>query len=350
MTSAPFTPYREEQYFGNALRDSKITAEPPPPKLLLHAPHCAVQREHIQALMELFEIPEDQWPAHFEFFCYANGDQGSEEYTRRVAEILTSVEEVDRLVIERLIPRELQEQAREVVQTMSITALLTNCHRSILDLNRVFDYNPTDSRSQLTPPMPAFIPKLSPQSVDIAHKIHQEAMAIEERLYAEVCQPGRYGVLNAHTYMPINPTIQSFDTLYQEMHDIFDSDETYQAYFKNCKRPDIEFITATATGEVLAPPHTIGFLVDKFQRVGVTDISLNAPYYHVDSATCTQRSHMYKGWITIIEIARDLFLESRAPYRSQIINDGLLTIDPQQNNRLASAVAAAFLSSMILPV
>lgn len=341
-----FNPYRELTFGGNG-KDPK-TLDSSASHLLLHAPHCAVKSEDIQSLMATLEIPSEEWPSHFELFCFANGDQGSEEYTTRVAEILTSPEEVRQLAISGLLPPKHLSQILDSLKNLSVTVLLANCHRSILDLNRMMDYAPTDSSKELTPPVPGFIEKGYPRAMEIASEIHQAASAIEERCYAKACAPGNLGVLNTHTYMPINPQIQNFDTLYQDIYDIFSSSESYQNHMEHHKRPDVELITARQDGKVVAPTLTTGLLVEKLQHVSIEEISLNIPYRHVDSARVSQWAMKYPGKVSAVEISRDLFLEDRRQYRDQLFENGALDIQADRVNQIASAIAAAYLMQLIL--
>ncbi|MBU47138.1 MAG: hypothetical protein CL920_00390 [Deltaproteobacteria bacterium] len=307
---------------------------------LLHAPHSAVQKAQWADFLYTLGIPEDACPPYFECFCHTNGDQGTEEYTQRAAALLTDPSTHQAFVEQGLLRAEALAQATPLLEELKIGVLLGQCHRSILDLNRDFQHNPTQ-KGELTPPMPTFIREHFPESVERAHALHQLAMQWEDTLYPMVCQDGRYGVLNAHTYMPFSPQIQSLETMFEDVYKIYSTPSLYTQHMKEHKRPDIELLTADKEGDVLAPASYVEALTETFQKAGYPNIKENDPFYHVNAAMGSQRARRHRGYVTILEVSRDLFLPQREDYQQAITQHGVITVDPQQVERIAVAIASA---------
>lgn len=341
-----YVPYVQEVFAGGKGRPLERLDEVKP-SLLLHVPHSAVDQERLYAFMAYLGIPQADWPAHFETFCNTNGDQGAGPYSRKLAEILTSRERVSDLVSSGLLEEEQGEAAMALADSLVVVGLFGNCHRSVLDLNRAFSYAPNEIKMMLTAAMPSWIQERFPESRERAKVVHEAAMAIEEKLYPQVCQEGAFGVLNAHTYMPFNPQVRSLETLYEDMFGIYDSPSLYEKHKKEHPRPDIECMTATKAGELLAPADLIGLFIEKLQLAGYHDIALNRPFYHVDAAMGSQRAKAHKGWVTILEIARDLFVDEKESYRAAVIEQGVVAISETQVEKMASGLAAAMFSWML---
>lgn len=317
------------------------------PSILFHIPHSAVDRERLYAFMECLQIPHAEWPEHFETFCHTNGDQGAGEYAKRLAEMVTSREYMASLVEAGLLEECLLDAARALADELVIVGLFGNCHRSVLDLNRGFSYAPNEIKMMLTAAMPAWIQERFPGSMERARAVHQAAMAIEDALYPQVCQAGAFGVLNLHTYMPFNPQVRAVSTLYEDMYRIYADAEEYARHKNKHPRPDIECLTATREGELLAPADLTGLFFEKLQLMGYHDIALNRPFYHVEAAMCTQRAMKHRGWVTVLEVARDLFLDDRVDYRTQIVEQGVVTISEEQVEKMSAGMAAAMVSWML---
>jgi len=276
------------------------------PDVFIELPHGATETAHLEAAKVLTR----NYPsARYDLFFRANTDQGSPEYGRRLAELLTDPG-LDPLGARR-----------------KVLILRSTMPRTILDVNRLWARSEDAVAAGLTRGLAAFVTE--PEEVARFEAIWHTYDAQARRGYALVCGNGGFA-FNLHTYAPITvaPVVGEpiVDTLQRAY-----APENVDGY---PKRPIVQLITADRDGPRLAPTGLIERLVSAYAAIGVSAVE-NEPFVLHPSTSAWAHAARHPNQTITIEISRAELARTFDPFT-------IMDIDAGSVERMTVPIARAF--------
>lgn len=270
------------------------------PVLLVEVPHGADRRAHYDALRARVKgaLPED-----LHVFFHVNTDVGAWDYGRRVAE-------------------------RVVAARGDRSALLVRClvPRTFIDTNRLEDAGDSLASGGLTAGVAPYVK--DPEDVALLLALHRAYVALIERAYDHVCGSGGLA-LTPHTYGPRTMGIARIDE--DIVHALRAAHEP-EAWASWPVRPEIDLITRTAEGELLAPEGMPEGLIAAYRALGHEAVEGGAYTLH-PSTQAHRFAARYPGRVLCLEIRRDLLVEAYTPFEE-------MWVRPEAADRFAAPIAA----------
>jgi hypothetical protein len=271
------------------------------PDLLVEVPHGACRRAHYDAVRSTMRGP---LPDDLHVFFHVNTDVGAWDYGRRVAE---------RVV-----------QAHPGRQAWVVRCLLP---RTFIDANRLEETSDDLARGGMTAGLAPYVK--DPRDIEALVALHRAYVEVAERAYAAVCGAGGFA-LSPHTYGPRTMAIPRIDetivTLLREAH----APGTWESW---PVRPEVDFVTRTPEGALLAPEGMAATLVSAFAKDGI-EAAENATYAMHPSTQGHRFSARYPGQVLSLEVRRDLLVEAYTPFDE-------MTVRPEAADRFAAPIAHA---------
>ena len=306
------------------------SADPDAPHdLLVELPHGATRLVHLEAAKALTRAyPE----ARYDRFFLANTDQGSPEYGLRFAAMLTDPAGLDRLP--GLSPA-LAVAARDRVARLRVLVIRCLIPRTIADVNRVWATELDFRSAGLTGVIAPFITDAAEVA---AIKARFDAyQALTRAAYARICgdpaRPGR--AFNLHTYAPISVSIVDGESIVDTLERAYDP-ANYPSY---PRRPEVELITATPEGEVLADPELSAAVVRAYRAQGI-DIHENDPFNLHPATSTAAMAAAYPGRVLCVEISRARLHRRFDPFIE-------MEVDPDKVEAMTAPLAIAALERLV---
>jgi hypothetical protein len=260
-----------------------------PPDLLIELPHGATRTTDFERVRRrlISELP-DQLSAYF----YVNTDVGSYECAREVARCLNDLEGVDRVVRKVLILRSL-------------------IPRTFIDCNRILAPEAADA-GEMTPAVPGYITASADR--DLLQGLHVSYQAVARQAYDRVCGAGGMG-LQIHTYAPRSVGIDRIDgNIVDVLREAYEP-VTYQTWDK---RPDVDIISETSDGTLLAPQGLVTSVKQAYARIGI-EARENSTYRLHPETMGHHYSERFVGRVLCIEINRALLADPFSPFEEMHI-------------------------------
>ena len=277
------------------------------PDLLIEVPHGATRLLHYESLRGLLmgNYPEDL----IKFF-YVNTDVGAPETAVAVARgLLASQPELKIRVLRSLVPR------------------------TFIDCNRT----PGTSKggAKVTPLVPHFV--TDPRDIDTITAYYQSYVAQAERAYAEVCGTGGRALI-LHTYAPRSVDLDSVDGNIVE--------QLTEAWLpknrrKWTKRPDVDLITTTPEGELLASPDLVEEVRRRYKSIKI-DVAENATYHLHPDTLGLRWSQEYPRRVLCVELNRQRLVRKWTPLEP-------LEVMPRRVEKMTRPLIAA-VAELLQPV
>ncbi|AKF03884.1 hypothetical protein [Sandaracinus amylolyticus] len=252
-----------------------------PPALLVEVPHGADRRAHYDALRARMRgaLPED-----LHVFFHVNTDVGAWEYGRRVAErVIAARPERSALLVRCLIPR------------------------TFVDTNRLEDAAESLATGGMTAGVAPYVRDAS--DIALLLELHRAYVAVIDRAYEHVCGAGGFA-LTPHTYGPRTMGIAKIDD--DIVHALRAAHEP-DAWARWPVRPEIDLITRTPQGELLAPEGMPEALVTAYRALGHEAVEGGAYTLH-PSTQAHRFATRHRGQVLCLEIRRDLLVERYEPF------------------------------------
>ncbi|UJR83590.1 hypothetical protein [Sandaracinus amylolyticus] len=266
------------------------------PALLVEVPHGADRRAHYDALRTRMRgaLPED-----LHVFFHVNTDVGAWDYGRRVAE-------------------------RVIAARPDRSALLVRCliPRTFVDANRLED---AAESAGMTAGVAPYV--LDADDVALLLSLHRAYVALIDRAYEHVCGAGGFA-LTPHTYGPRTMGIAKIDD--EIVHALRAAHEP-DAWSRWPVRPEIDLITRTAEGELLAPEGMPESLITAYRALGHEAVEGGAYTMH-PSTQAHRYATRHRGQVLCLEIRRDLLVERYTPFDE-------MHVLPERADRFATPIA-----------
>lgn len=270
-----------------------------PPALLVEVPHGADRRAHYDALRARLRgaLPED-----LHVFFHVNTDVGAWDYGRRVAErVITARGDRSALLVRCLVPR------------------------TFVDTNRIEDAQDSLASGGMTAGVAPYV--RDPDDVALLLAMHRAYVALIERAYDHVCGAGGLA-LSPHTYGPRTMGIAKID---DEIVRALRAAHEPEAWASWPVRPEIDLITRTAEGELLAPEGVAEALKEAYRALGHEAVEGGAYTLH-PSTQGYRFAKRYPGQVLCLEIRRDLLVEAYTPFEE-------MRVRPEAADRFAAPIA-----------
>ena len=272
-----------------------------PPDLLVEVPHGACRRAHYDAVRDSLvgELPPD-----LHVFFHVNTDVGAWDYGLRVAERLVASRRSRRaLVVRCLVPR------------------------TFIDTNRLEDAGDELGRGGMTPGLAPYV--THPDDVARLRAMHRAYVGLADAAYAAVCGTGGFA-LCPHTYGPRSMAIPRIDATIVELLRAAHEPEAWAGW---PVRPEVDVVTRTPDGTLLAPEGMTEALREAYAALGVA-LAENATYTMHPSTQGHRFSSRHPGQVLSLEVRRDLLVEAYTPFDE-------MRVDAAAADRVAGPLAAS---------
>lgn len=264
------------------LRGAQAKADAPA-DLLLEIPHGATRAHHFASLKAQLKGP---FPENLIDFFFVNTDVGAPEAALALA----------RHVIAR-------DPAR------SVTLLRCQIPRTFIDCNRVIDEASRPSTSTANGMTPGVVRYVTDESdLALLFSKYRAYRACIESHFEEVCGRGGTAVM-FHTYAPRSVDVPVDEKVVERLHDAY-RPEVEPSW---PLRPEVDLITKTPEGTVLADADLVLRVQASLTAAGVTVTDSNAYPLHPASLAHTFASR----WPTqtlCLEVRRDLVVQRFTPF------------------------------------
>ena len=275
-----------------------------PPDLLIEAPHGATRSEHFTSLRRRLV---GSYPDDLQDFFFVNTDVGSSECARMTAELVTGRRKDPRL--EHLVgTRELRRPSRVLIVRNLIP-------RTFIDCNRFLGVDADEFReARLTPAIPEYVTHEA--DIETLQALHRSYQTVVERAYEWVC--GNDGsALVLHTYAPKHVRIDRIDgnigALLRKAYD----PEQYETWKS---RPDVDIISESTDGAILAPADRVASVVEGYAKLGIR-ATQNASYRLHPSTAGYFHSAKYPTRVLCLELNRGCLADPFSPFEEMRIGD-----------------------------
>ena len=295
------------------------------PGLLIEVPHGATRRRHFLATRQRLV---GTFPDDLEQFFFVNTDIGSIECARWVARMVTDPGNIPELVLPKR-PAD-RRGPRGVDGVLILRGLVA---RTFIDLNRVIAGGSRSAlEDNLTPGIPGYVTR--PEDQRTLRQMHDDYQAAASDAYETVCGNGGMAVI-LHTYAPRSVELDAVDGgIVSALRHAYEPD-VYETW---ARRPDVDLISETRSGERLAPEPLVRAACESYARSGI-EVAENATYRLHESTTGYVRSASYRGRVLCLELNRARLAHSFTPFREMSISD-------RKARRMAAPLAAALLSAL----
>lgn len=296
------------------------------PDLLIELPHGATKGQHLQRAKAFTkDYPGDR----YDKFFYANTDQGSPEYGLHLAESLCNPTWVEQQRAH--LPSDFVKLLTARAAKMRVLIVRALLPRTVVDVNRVWQLNTDFQAANLTGVVGPYVTDQA--ELEALHELYCQYQDTVDRAHAWVCGNGGL-VFNLHTYAPISVGVPKD----ADIVDVLESAYEPQNYGRYPKRPEIQLITATPSGEMLAPLRLVDEMVARFQAAGF-EVAENDPFNMHPAAACSQRAAQYPGRVLVLEVSRKLLAEPFNPFVE-------MNIAPDKVARIVKPIALAYLTQL----
>lgn len=276
-----------------------------PPAVLIEVPHGATRLDHFHAVRGRLR---GSLPPHLEDYFLVNTDAGAPELALAVAERLA---------------------------TEGLSCLVLRCRvpRTLIDPNRELGAeSPVAREVGLTPAIHGFVE--DPADRDLLVALYRRYRAIADRVHEQVCGGGGLAVA-LHTYAPRSIQLDRFDAgIVQALRAAY-LPETYRRW---PLRPEVDLITRTPEGEVLADPGLVAAVARGYEELGL-EVEENGTYTLLPGTVAATRSRRWPGRVLCLEVRRDLLADPWVPFTEVAIGAAAVA-------RLAAPLASALLRGM----
>lgn len=275
-----------------------------PADLLVEVPHAAWRRQHYDAVARRLV---GDLPAELHAFFHVNTDVGAEQLALEVA-------------------RELVERQ----PTRSAEVLLCRLPRTFVDGNRVVQESVPGQEGDLR--KGALTPALAPYVEDEADRallvgMHEAYVAAVSEAYDRICGAGGLA-LTPHTYAPRTVGIDRIDAdIVTRLRECWAEPERWPL------RAEVDLITTTAEGQLLADPELIGAVRRGYEAVG-TEVVEGGSYFLHPATTAHALSARFPGQVLCLEVRRDLLVTAWEPFEEMVV-------DPRAVQRMARPLVEA---------
>lgn len=291
------------------MREPLVVSEPErfgPPgaaELLIEVPHGATGSADFERLRERLRGP---LPAGLATFFHVNTDEGAPELARRVAVRLARA-------------------GRRVL------VLRCRVPRTFIDVNRVVD---ASVESGMSAGLPAYVGDPRDRALLLAAHRRYTDLAVEA--YREACGGGGLA-LALHTYAPRSVEVEVDAEIVPALRQAYRP----RSYARWRVRPPVDLITATPSGERLAPAGLVERLRAALAAAGIESAE-NASYHLHPATTGHRHARAHPGSVLCLEVRRDLL---GAPWRPFVES----RIGPRKADRIAAPLAAALEAELRAP-
>jgi hypothetical protein len=272
-----------------------------PPCLLIEVPHGADRRADYDALRSRLsgDLPED-----LHVFFHVNTDVGAWHYGRRVAErVIEARPERSALIVRSKIPR------------------------TFVDVNRLEDASEDLGKSGMTAGVAPYVK--DPRDIALLLELHRKYVSLCEGAFDLVCGSGGFA-LTPHTYGPRTMGIPTIDHTIVELLRRAHEPEAWASW---PVRPEIDVITRTADGVLMAPEGMSERVLEAYRELGYEAVE-NKTYHMHPSTQGWRWAERHPGQVFALEVRRDLLVREYTPFDE-------MEVLPDRADRVAGPLAEA---------
>lgn len=241
------------------------------PGLLIEVPHGADTLESYQALRGQMRSP---LPAGLERFFWMNTDVGAWPLALAIADGLVA--------------------ARPQLPVLLLRCLIP---RTFVDVNRVLD---ADS-GRLTAGLPPYV--RDEADLALLRELHTRYTGVAGAAYEAVCGAGGLALM-PHTYGPVTIDMGGVDDEVVAKLEQAHQPERYAGW---PLRPEIDLLTRTPRGELLAIPELELAAKARYRAAGY-EVAVGGCYGLIDGTSCARWARRYPGQTFCWEVRRDLLV------------------------------------------
>ena len=285
---------------------SSDAAPDAPATLLLEVPHGATRAAHFDALRAALA---GDYPDDLRDFFFVNTDVGAPEVALRLAERVAAA------------------PGGHVV-----TVIRCRVPRTFIDCNRVIDAPRagTSAAGGVTPGIVEYVREAG--DLALLHGRYAAYRTLVETAMDDVC--GRGGrALMVHSYAPRAVAVDVDRDIVARLHAAYAPDVVGTWPL----RPEVDFITKTPDGEVLADPALLAAARREIEGCGLGTAD-NGAYSLVPGSMAALHARRWPGRTLCLEIRRDLLVPEFTPFAEMVP-------EPGQVARVADALARAVLAA-----
>lgn len=272
------------------------------PCLLIEVPHGADRRADYDALRSRLV---GDLPADLHVFFHVNTDVGAWDYGRRVAERVVA-----------MAPRRAALLVRSKIP------------RTFIDVNRLEDATEDLSKSGITAGVAPYV--RDRRDLALLLDLHRRYVRVVEEAFDLVCANGKGFALTPHTYGPRTMGIEKID---DTIVDALRRAHEPEAWASWPVRPEIDLITRTADGVLMAPEGMSERVLEGYRALGYEAVE-NKTYHMHPSTQGFRWAARHPGQVFALEVRRDLLVREYAPFDE-------MDVVPEKADRVAGPLAAA---------
>lgn len=278
---------------------------PAEPAVVIEVPHGATRLAELDALRERLRGP---LPPDLADYFLVNTDAGAPELARAAAEGLAAA---------------------------GLACLVLRCRlpRTLIDCNRELGVGDlAGAETDLTPVLHSYIE--DPEDRCLLIDLYRRYRALADRAHGRVFRRGGLAVA-LHTYAPRAVEATCLDAGVAAALRAAYRPEVYPGW---PLRPEVDLITRTPEGEVLADADLAAALARGYRDLGL-EVVENGAYSLLAGTVAATRSHRWPGRVLCIEVRRDLLADPWVPFTE-------VAASTEAARRLAAPLAAALAGSL----
>lgn len=297
------------------------------PALLIELPHGATRKSHFDAVLRRLS---GSFPEDLQDFFFVNTDVGSPECAARTAALFT--EPLSAIELRNLLEPELLSA---VARLSARSVLIVRCliPRTFIDCNRVLGAAVDECRAAgLTAAVPPYVRTADDATTLMG--LYRSYQEIAERAYAQVCGAGGLALI-LHTYAPRAVEIADVDEeIVAKLHRAYEP-EVYATW---PARPDVDIISESPEGVMLAPPAIVAALRQYYGKIGI-QATENVSYRLHPASMGHHHATRYPGQVLCLELSRARLADPFSPFEEMRISE-------DKAAEMSAPIAAAFLREL----
>jgi hypothetical protein len=267
-----------------------------PADLLIEIPHGATRARHFETVERRLKGP---LPADLLSFYFVNTDVGAPECAAEIARGVARPERVPELPRPRAVANS---------SSPSVVIVRSLVPRTFIDCNRDINGAAGDfRRANLTSAVPEYIRDSA--DVETLAALYSAYQTVAARAYDHVCGNGGLAI-QLHTYAPRTVEIGGVgDDVVRKLREAYEPDR----YATWRRRPDVDLITETAEGELLAAEGLVDAVKRQYRRIGI-DAGENATYRLQPATLGLHHAARFPGRTLCVEINRARLADPFVPF------------------------------------
>ena len=255
--------------------------------LLIEIPHGATRAAHFEGLGKRLV---GQLPENLIDFFFVNTDVGAPECAQKIARLLADEAGKRVMVLRSLVPR------------------------TFVDCNRLLGDDPK-AGGELNAALPDYV--TDERDIDLLLGLHRDYVETARRAYRRVCGTGGLA-LALHTYAPIS--IHFDDDEGSDIVSLLHAAYEPGNYESWPLRPEVDIISETEDGRLLAPGGLVAAIREGYAGIGV-EAKENDTYQLHPMTMAYEFSVEYPGKVICVELGRATLAEEFTPFAEMRISE-----------------------------